>query len=287
MRALPPHAHFCISLHGTGSSHVTNFDMRTLTTLTLLALAIAPLAGCDSADDSVAGTRYGPTASIGDGTARAFVRTNDDGEPEALGVVLSADALTDLPDHGDHEGNMTVLRFPDGASSDVAPFDHISLDWNPHGHEPEGLFTLPHFDVHFYTETEAERATWTPADPAWEDKLANAPAAKYIPAGFAPIPGGVPMMGAHWLDTTDSTYAPGGTFSEVFLWGSYDGRLVFAEPMITLSLLEARTTVDETLAQPEAWARAGYYPTRYVVRYDAEREEYVIALEGLTQRTAS
>jgi hypothetical protein len=251
----------------------------------LLAFALAPLVGCDSTDDSAAGTRFGPTADIGDGTARTFVRTNEEGEPEAFGVVLTADALDGLPEHGNHEENMTVLRLPEGV--DLAPFDHVSFDWNPHGHEPEGLFTLPHFDVHFYMATEAERMTWMPTDPMWEEKLANVPAATYVPAGFVQIPGGVPMMGSHWLDTTDPTYAPGGTFSEVFLWGSYDGRVTFAEPMITKALLDARTTVDEALAQPQAWARTGHYPTRYVVRYDAEREEYVIALEGLTHRAAS
>jgi hypothetical protein len=261
----------------------TSMSVRIL--LPLLFLALAALAGCDSNDGSDAGTRYGPAANVGEGTARTFVRTNEAGEPEALGVVLTADALDNLPDHGDHEENMLTLRFPDGAA--VAPFDHVSFDWNPHGHEPEGLFTLPHFDVHFYMATEAERMTWMPSDPQWEEKLANVPAAKYVPAGFVQTPGGIPMMGSHWIDTADPTYAPGGTFSEVFLWGSYDGRVTFAEPMITLSMLEARTAVDEALAQPQAWATAGTYPTRYTVRYDAEREEYVVALEGLTRRTAS
>lgn len=257
--------------------------MRTLSLLTLLALLFVAVSGCDTTDDSDAGTRYGPAADVGDGTARVFVRTNDAGDPEALGVVLTAAALNDLPAHGDHESNMLVLRLP----LDVAPFDHVSLDWNPQGHEPEGLFEAPHFDVHFYMESETERATWTPADTQWEQKLGHTPAAAYLPAGFAATPGGVPMMGAHWIDTTDSTYAPGGVFGEVFLWGTYDGRVVFAEPMITKAFLEAHTPVDEALVQPQAWTRTGYYPTRYVVDYDEQRREYVIALEGLTRRTAS
>jgi hypothetical protein len=257
--------------------------MRTLFVLLVTAVLFGPLTGCDSADTSGADTHLGSAVDLGDGTVRTFARTGDDGEPEALGMVLSASALRGLPDHGNHGENAFTLHLP----LDVAPYDHIGFEWAPHGHEPEGLFTLPHFDIHFYMESETERATWTPTDPQWEEKVSRAPEAKYVPAGYVATPGGVPAMGAHWIDTADATYAPGGTFSEVFLWGTYDGRIVFAEPMITKAFLEARTSVDEALAQPQAWARAGYYPTRYVVRYDEDREEYTIALEGLTYRAAS
>lgn len=252
----------------------------------LVLLLVAPLAGCElilpSTPDS--SMRYGRATAVGDGIARSFVRLSAEGAPEAVGVVLTEAALQGLSeDHGDHGANSSLLRLPIA----VAPYDHIALDWNPHGHEPEGLFTLPHFDLHFYMESETERATWMPSDPQWEEKVNRAPASAYVPAGFAPTPGGVPMMGAHWIDTSDPTYAPGGLFEEVFLWGAYDGEIVFAEPMITKAFLEARTEVDEALAQPAAWQRDGYYPTRYVVRYDHAKKEYIIALEGLTYRTAS
>ena len=254
----------------------------------LALVFLLPLAGCDllGGEDEDGALRYGAATPIGNGVARTFVRLGEGGDPEAIGVILTKEALSGLPAHGDHSTNSFVLRLPTAA----APFDHVGFDWNPHGHEPEGLFTLPHFDVHFYMETEAERATWLPSDPQWEAKVAQAPASKYVPAGYVPTPGGVPMMGAHWIDTADPTYAPGGSFGEVLLWGSYDGRVVFAEPMITKTFLEALPAHGdhiETLAQPQAWARSGYYPTRYSVRYDADQQEYVIALEGLTYRSAS
>ena len=260
--------------------------MRTLLSLALAAALLPTLAGCDSGDGGTeAGTFYGLPTEIGHGQARTFVRLDDEGDPEAVGVVLSADALHGLPEHGDHTGNSTVLGLPAQAAG--VPFKHLSLDWNPMGHG--GPFTAPHFDFHFYTVREIERGTWTPEDPAFMEKGLRQPEARYIPEGFIADPSGhvVPTMGLHWLDAGDPTYAPGGpAFSEGFIWGSYDGRMVFAEPMITTDFLASRPNHSEALAQPAAFAEAGYYPTRYTVRYDAGQDAYVIALEGLTYREA-
>lgn len=231
-------------------------------------------------------THYGPAHPLGDGVTRAFVTFDAEGEPTGLGVMLSEKALGGLPVHGSHDEHMLALRLPVQAENLFA--DHVSVDWNPRGHEPEGLFTVPHFDVHFYTVTEAERATWTPADPQFDAKLALAPAVQYMPAGFMQLPSGVPMMGAHWIDLSDPTYAPGGpAFTEVLLWGSYDGQVAFIEPMITTAFLESRPDFMETVAQPDAVQTTGYYPATYTIRHDAQRNAYVIALQGLTLRMAS
>ena len=274
-----------------GMRRTTMFYRLRVSLLSAL-VAVLLFAGCDSSDDAPgAGPFYGPAVAVGNGTARAYVRLDAAGVPEALGVVLTDAALTGLPDGDGHDGHshdlMNTLRFPAEAAG--LPFDHISFDWNPHGHEPEGLFTLPHFDVHFYMIPESERMNWTPADPQFAERGVRAPAERYIPAGFFSPPGNapVPMMGMHWLDGSDPTYAPGGpSFTEVFLWGSYDGNVVFAEPMITKAFLESHPDYEETLAQPAAYARSGRYPTRYAIRYVAARGEYEIELGGLVQRTA-
>ena len=186
---------------------------------------------------------------------------------------------------------MHPLTVPPAARALGILTDHVSLDWNPHGHEPVGLFTLPHFDVHFYTVPMAERMTWMPGTPLF-DRGATPPAAAYVPAGYVQLPGVVPAMGTHWIDPTDPTYAPGGpAFTEVFINGSFDGRMVFAEPMITRayleSLRESGAVHEETLAQPAAVATTGLYPTTYSVRYDATTAEYRIELGGLVRRSAS
>jgi hypothetical protein len=73
-------------------------------------------------------------------------------------------------------------------------------------------------------------------------------------------------------------------FTTTFIYGSYDGRLVFAEPMISKSFLETKTNVTELIKLPAKYARNAYYPTKYSVRYDPVTKEYTVALEGMTLR---
>lgn len=231
-------------------------------------------------------TQYGPTRPLGNGVTRTFVTFGTNGDPMGLGVMISEKAFQNLPAHGSHDEHMLALQFPRQAKDLFA--DHLSLDWNPHGHEPEFLFGTPHFDLHFYTVTEQERMTWTPADPEFDQKLALAPEAQYMPAGYIQFPGGVPMMGAHWGDSADPTFAPGGpAFTEVLLWGSYDGDVVFIEPMITNALFLSRTAHSEAIAQPQSVQKTGFYPQRYTISYDAKRKAHVVAMHDLTFRLAN
>lgn len=92
-----------------------------------------------------------------------------DSAPTVVGVLLTGDALSGLPTHpggpGHEMDHMHVLPVPAAAREAELTTDHVSLDWNANGHEPEGLFTRPHFDVHFDTVSEAERMTWMPGAP--------------------------------------------------------------------------------------------------------------------------
>ncbi|WP_412061747.1 DUF5602 domain-containing protein [Rubrivirga sp. IMCC45206] len=256
----------------------------------LLGLATAPLAQTTAALQ----THDGPAVAIGDGEAWAFVRTHADGTPEAIGLMLTETALDGLPAKAAMPGHeamhMHTLALPAEAADLGLGIDHISLDWNPEGHEPEGLFTVPHFDMHFYMVPEAERRTWLPSNPEFVAKAERFPEARYLPASYVSPPDNlaIPLMGWHWFDGDDPTYAPGGPpFTEVFIWGSYDGQVIFPEPMMTRAWLQSKPDHVETLAQPEAVARTGYYPTRYSVRYDPDARRYTIALDGFVHRTAS
>jgi hypothetical protein len=48
------------------------------------------------------------------------------------------------------ESGVFILDFPIQARD--TPFQYIMFDWNPNGHEPEGIYDKPHFDFHFYIQ---------------------------------------------------------------------------------------------------------------------------------------
>ncbi len=90
-------------------------------------------------------------------------------------------------------------------------------------------------------------------------------------------------MGAHWIDP-NSNELKGQPFTRTFLYGNYDGKLIFFEPMIARAFFETKMSVTEYIKLPQKYARQGYYPTKYSVRYDADKREYTVALEGMVLR---
>ncbi len=158
-------------------------------------------------------------------------------------------------------------------------FDHIDFGWNPHGHEPPGIYDVPHFDVHFYMISVDYQNTIL--DPAL---IVTPPDAQYIPAGYFTPGGLVPLMGEHWLDF-NAAELNGGDFTKTFIYGSYDQEFIFYEPMITLAYLQQKGNEKMAIPQPEAFQRTGlYYPTTYSINYDAVKKEYLITLENLVLR---
>lgn len=222
-------------------------------------------------------TFYGPAVPLGRGAGRAWVKVSDHGKPLAIGLELSARAIEN---QGSEEVNY-VFQLPRQANA--LPFDHIELGWNPHGHEPDHIYTFPHFDMHFYMLSSAQQAA-IPflAPPAFDVPLAP----QYVAPAYVQTPGLVPNMGAHWVDVLSSEFQPGGTFTKTFIYGSYNGQLTFLEPMITLAYLQQHGTETTPIRQPQAFQRAGYYPTSYTVSYDHSPQQYQISLDNLQYHPA-
>ncbi len=229
-------------------------------------------------------TIVGETKPLGAGQARSWVRLDQSGNPTAVGVTFSENALETLPKEppAGAEGVGISLELPAQASRTA--FRHIGLDYNPHGHEPVKIYDTAHFDFHFYMISETEREAITATGEGLV-KGNRQPAADFIPEGYVNVPNSVvPRMGSHWVNPLGREFQ-GQTFTSTFLFGSYDGRLIFAEPMITKSFLETKPDVTELIKLPKSYERRGtYYPTRYTVRYDAAAKEYTVALEGMTLR---
>lgn len=220
---------------------------------------------------------YGPAQQVGQGVARAWVEVSKEGAPLAIGVNFSEKALQKLP----HEMTQYLLTLPKQAR--LTTFDHVYLDWNPHGHEPGPVYGKPHFDFHFYTISEQERLAIPGLNPPATDVR---PDDKYIPPMYLQTPGLVPAMGAHWVDLLSPEFQPGGGFSRTFIFGSYQGKFVFYEPMITLEYLLGKPNEKIAIRQPQAYQRSGYYPLSYVISYSESPKEYSVALVDLAQKDA-
>jgi CRISPR/Cas system CMR-associated protein Cmr5 small subunit len=227
-------------------------------------------------------TILGETKQLGAGEVRSWVSLDSNGNPTAIGVTFSEAALSTLPKEPPpgQEGTEVSINFPQEAG---IPFKHIGLDWNPNGHIPAHIYDVPHFDFHFYTITEKERDRITVQGDDVARSQKQLPT-EFLPEGYIYVPDAVvPRMGNHMINPL-SKELHNQAFTSTFLYGSYDGRLIFAEPMITKAFLEAKTNITEVIKQPAKYQQPGYYPTKYSVRYDPVKKEYTVALEGMTLR---
>lgn len=261
---------------------------------------------------------YGESAALGNGTMTAYSQT-EDGVPVSIGVVFPSHTLAGLPydppnaglwcydkDGDGTEDRMTectggyerALHLSDEFRDNVdSPFTYVLLNWNPHGHVPPGVYDIPHFDIHYFLNANAERLAIRPGpcpvlvncDDYALGKIL--PDAKYIAADYVDADAIEPAMGNHLVDPTGPEF-DGERFTHTFIYGSWDGDITFYEPMVTHEWFSglADGTVDDacfSLKLPRAWERSGWYPTEYCLRYRANRDELTASLEGFAYRQAS
>jgi hypothetical protein len=163
------------------------------------------------------------------------------------------------------------------------PFHFVTFDWNPVGHEPPGVYDVPHFDAHFYLVPKEVRMGIDPASPEFATRSAATPAAEFMPPGHIqpfPEPAAVPMMGVHWVDPASPELAGTGPFTETFIYGTWNGELIFVEPMFTLDFLAARPTLVRQVPVPARYVEPGHYPSEFSIRWEEEAGEYRIGLLG-------
>jgi len=254
---------------------------------------------------------YGMPMRVGAGIARTYVilSSADRDVPLEIGVALSERALDGLPaGEGGHEALFaTLLTLP---VKNPTPYQFVELDWNPAGHEPATIYGLPHFDFHFYTVSRETRSSIVPTNPQFAAQAANFPGEEFRPpfyvdaataAGAPAAAVTVPMMGLHWFDVRSpelqaalgnpAGYQP---FTRTFIEGTWDGRFIFDEPMITRAWLLAKRLssgvaapgADEVIPLPLAqrYAPVGYYPQAYRIAYDPRSRDFLVGLTQLTWR---
>ena len=281
-----------------------------LTLMLLCLLGACGLAGCSPTKVRVLGT----PSNLGNGTVASYAELDQSGTPKAIGVVFSAGALDALPTapsdgHRCFDANNDgvidlatecsawherVLPVPSEASRrpDV-PFKWALLNWNPHGHMPAGVFDKPHFDVHFYMEPienifALQRGTCGPEFLRCDQfALAIKPVPRnYVPPNFQNLGAAAPAMGNHLLDPTQHEFH-GGPFKRHWIYGVYDGRVIFYEEMVARSYMMSKPDACFPIPSPAAVALAGYYPTRSCIRYAPAKDEYTVSIEDFVLRKAS
>jgi hypothetical protein len=265
----------------------TTMTAATLAALTIFTGTITTASACDNCESLYRpGTYTGAVQRLGNGVVYSWVTLNEKGKPSAIGVTISETALEGLPEKSvvgkvEMPWHGFTLALPKEAMKTA--FDHIGFDWNPKGHEPNGVYNIPHFDLHFYMISEAERMKIT-AQGSDIAKCQKPVPAAFVPQGFIYAKGTeVPMMGGHWVNPKAPELS-GQPFTKTFLYGSYNGKMIHYEPMLTKAWLESKPDFTETFGVATTYAKSGFYPTKYSVRYDVARKEYNIVLEGMVWR---
>lgn len=297
--------------------------MKPLYMMSALAVALT-LTACNDPVDGTKGSatkQYGPAQPVGNGIVRTYVIVNEQDPtlPVEVGVAMSEGLMNNLPapaaaaigdmkgmDHASMAAAMNMhMYLLDLPSQNPTPYKFVQFDWNPVGHEPAGVYDLPHFDFHFYTVPLSVRNSIVPTDPNYATKAASFPAQNlrapfYIdaatPAQITPAMATVPEMGLHWLDVRSpelqgmaghpEAFQP---FTKTFIYGSWDGQFIFDEPMITRAYLMAKHDATDPSVRDELipistaahYSPAGYYPNAYRITYDPQAREYRVALTQL------
>lgn len=255
----------------------------------------------------------GASAPLGQGTVGSYAVIGADGVPAEIGIVFSKGALDGLPpepnrtsrcfdldgngrinDTGECEGDyQNNLPFPaELADRDDIPFEFAMVNWNPAGHPPE-VWSLPHFDIHFYQipkgAVDAIRVGPCGIFINCEDleRALKPVPAKYVHPEHASVEAAVGQMGDHLIDTMTPEFGnPPETFTYTWIFGAYDGRVIFHETMATQDFLSSGEDLCADIKQPEAWRQAGYYPTRYCFRREASSGRLRVFMEGFVLRPA-
>ena len=254
-------------------------------------------------------TLRGGVERMGAGTIQSFVTLDPSGAPTAIGVTMSPGALEQLPPvpntvsrcfdldgDGRHTGHECIgdeeriLDVPVDSSTGL-PFRWISVNWNPAGHH-NTPYAKAHFDFHFHTGERGRVEAIAPgrcgelAD-CDDFKVASRPvSARYLPNGYIDVGAVVPRMGNHLLDSQSPELKDSLPFTRTFIYGAYDGELIFWEPMITIDVLRQTRDACLEIRQPEEFRQAGYYPTQYCVR-QSQKGDRTVSLEGFRHSQAS
>lgn len=248
-----------------------------------LATLTAALAAAPAVAQPEPATYEGTAVRIGHGTAHTLVRTDANGEPASVGVVFTPGMLEGLPRPARGAVPDFPYFLPMPTTGPRTVVDHVVIDWEPVGHPPARVYDVPHFDFHFYLVNRAEQMKVAFKDENASGDPRQQPPAELVPVGYVVPPGtAVPRMGVHAIDPAGPEFH-GKPFTATFIYGYYNRRQTFLEPMVALDYLKAKPSLSVPVTRPVSYTKRGAYPSAYSVKYDAARNLYEVALEQLNR----
>jgi hypothetical protein len=283
--------------------------------LPLIVSGSVLLSGCATDVEGTASDGYltGMQRELGEGDVHSFARVDAEGTPLAIGLSLSESALH-APPEGMTDGNRCfdhnaddvldphsecapwherALPLPmDVANRDDMPFKWVLLNWNNHGHIPPGVYDVPHFDVHFYMEPIETVFSWVrgPCGPEFircdQFEVATRPVpGEYMHPDYINVDAAAPAMGNHLVDPAAPEFQ-GEPFTRAWIYGSYDGRVIFYEEMVAQSWLQSKPDACFDIKTPPEVAVSGYYPNTTCSRFIPATGRTEITLEDFRYREA-
>lgn len=228
-------------------------------------------------------TFKGPEVQVADGKARSWSNINHDGLPLEIGIELTGSLVRGLADpNHEHLSHDAIVLPLHQKAMEATHFKHIGMNWNEEGHPPPGVFTVPHFDFHFYMITSEEREaipTYAEDPTGFDDQ----PVGIYAPQGyFTPPFGGTaePQMGSHWIPVNLGDFLP---FTKIMIYGTYNGKVHFIEPMITVEHMLTTNAWNIGFPTPQAYPDPGYYPSAYNMWYNEHLDRYYVSLSNFLE----
>ena len=254
--------------------------LRPFIALIPLTLSLA-LAGCGgSGDDLSTFTQsvFGQAVPIGNGTGRSFVTRNAAGNPTEVGFELTETALKGLPLAPADEVQQFFVPMPAEAAG-ATPYLTIVAAYSS-GHVPPHSGVEAVEPAHFHPVF-----LMNPPVPPQNPPLEDLPvAAEEIPEGHVKVGQVVPVLGSNYDDpTVPAGYPEKATLGQnVFFHSGHMNGMHVGE---SVEFLASRATRTGVIKQPQVYPKAGFYPHRWTVYFDATRQTHVFLLSDFRPAT--
>lgn len=226
-------------------------------------------------------TFVGPKVVMGNGYAFSWIRIIDDNTPLEIGIEMTPEVLNNLPKDSGFK-DPVIIPLPEIAT-ETTPFYHIVITWNPEGFSNIENFKEAHFNFYFYTIPLGDRLTI----PAWSEEtdvhFSTYPPKNYMPADYFPMIkdiGSYAETGRHWLLGDPKNYSP---LSHTLTYGTYEGKIVFMNPIATFALVKSGIETKNNISQPLYYQVNKPYPKEYTITLN-KNDQYTVYLTNFIRR---